>query len=115
MKPQSAKNKGRILQKWVRDKIRSVFDLEDADVTSRSMGASGTDVLLSPKAKEKIPASIECKNQQSLNLWKSWDQAVINVDPGTFPLLIVKRNNTIPLAILSAELLFELISEAGKT
>ena len=111
MRSQSAKAKGRKLQQWTRDQIRKVFNLADDDVTSRSMGASGTDVLLSPKAKEFIPASIECKNQQSLNVWKSWEQAVMNVQPGTFPLLIIKRNNTIPLAVISAELLLNMMAE----
>lgn len=89
-----------------------MFNLHDDDVTSRSMGAPGTDILLSPKAVESIPASIECKNQQNINVWKSWEQTVMNTAPGTFPLLIIKRNNTIPLAVISAELLFNMIAKA---
>ena len=34
------------------------------------MGESGEDIKLSPARKE-IPYSFECKNQESINIWKS--------------------------------------------
>lgn len=102
------------MQQWVRDKIRQAFNLQDDDVTSRSMGASGTDVLLSPAAREAFPFSVECKNQQSLNVWKSWEQAILNVDKDCYPLLIIKRNNITPLAVLDASLLFAILEQVHK-
>jgi len=66
------------------------------------MGASGEDVLLSPKARAIFPYSVECKNQERLNLWKAWEQAEANAGSHE-PLLIVKRNQRKPLAVMDAE------------
>jgi hypothetical protein len=73
---QSRKAKGRRLQQHVRDRVLETFEqLEDGDVRSTSMGASGVDVLLSPLAQKLFPFAVECKNQERLNLWESLDQA----------------------------------------
>jgi len=62
IKTQSAKNKGRRLQQHLRDRIYYYFPwLTEGDVESRSMGASGTDLVLSPLARRTIPISFECK------------------------------------------------------
>ena len=49
MKPQSAKQKGRKLQQWVRDKLIELLDIHPENVKSTSMGAGGEDVILSKK------------------------------------------------------------------
>ena len=41
MKPQSAKQKGRKLQQWVRDKLIELLDIHPENVRSTSMGAGG--------------------------------------------------------------------------
>lgn len=102
MRPQSAKNKGRKLQQWVRDKIVEAFSLHPEDVRSTSMGAGGEDVLLSPRARERFPYSIECKNTERLNLWQAWEQASSNSGDHQ-PLVIIKRNRSKPLAVVDAE------------
>ena len=108
MKTQSAKAKGRNLQKWVRDKLLEIFDLQKDDVRSTSMGAGGEDVLLSPKARIQIPHSIECKNVESINVWKSYDQATGN--SGEYePLLVIKKNRRKPLVVVDAEFYLELL------
>ena len=73
MKTRSAKNKGKRLQNDVRDLILETFkQLEEDDVRSTTMGDSGEDVLLSPVAARKLfPFSVECKNQEKLNIWSS--------------------------------------------
>jgi hypothetical protein len=92
---QSRKARGRNLQKYVRDKLYAVFpSLEEGDVESTSMGASGVDLKLSPKARKMFPYAIECKNQESLNVWASFKQAEANVTKDTAPLLVFKRNRT---------------------
>lgn len=112
MKPQSAKSKGRNLQKLVRDKIYATFkELSEGDVESRSMGAAGTDLLLSPLAKKYFPFSVECKNQESLNFWASFKQAEENLLKDTMPLLIAKRNRSDVLAVLKFDDLMKLIKK----
>ena len=104
MKTQSGKAKGRRLQQWIMYQILDRFTgLKEDDVTSRSMGAGGEDVLLSPKARAKFPFSIEAKNTERLNLHKAYSQCVDNSKDLHEPLLIVKKNHSKPLAVVDAE------------
>lgn len=104
MKTQSAKAKGRNLQKWVRDKILGVFpQLEPDDVKSTSMGASGEDVQLSPAARRLFPFSVECKSHKSFAIYSHYEQATTNCPEGNQPLLIIKGNNKKPLAVVDAD------------
>ena len=112
MKTRSAKNKGKRLQNNVRDLILEKFtQLEPDDVRSTTMGDSGEDVLLSPFARRLFPFSIECKNQEKLNIWSSLEQAENNSGSHT-PLLIFKRNRTKTYAVLEFDKLLELLDES---
>ena len=56
IKPASAKQKGRLMQQWVRDKILYWNpELRPDDVRSTSMGSGGEDIQLSTKAREMFP------------------------------------------------------------
>ena len=102
MKTQSAKAKGRRFQQWVRDQLIEHLNVHPEDIESRSMGAGGEDLIMARAAREKFPYSIECKNQESVNIWKSYAQAKGNA--GEYePLVVLKRNNTKPLVLLDAE------------
>ena len=102
MKTQSAKAKGRKLQQWVRTQLIEQLDVHPEDIESRSMGAGGEDLIMARAAREKFPYSIECKNQESVNLWKSYEQAQEN-SKDYEPVVILKRNNTKPLVLVDAE------------
>ena len=79
MKTQSAKAKGRRLQKEIKELILEKFSsLEEDDVRSTSMGASGEDILLSPAARKLFPFSVECKAHEKLNIWSAIEQAEEN-------------------------------------
>ena len=107
MKTQSAKAKGRRFQQWVRDKLIEVLSIHPEDIESRSMGAGGEDLIMSRSAREKFPYSIECKNQESLNIWKSYEQAQQN--SGNYePIVVIKRNNVKPLVLVDADYFIEL-------
>ena len=94
MKSRSAKNKGKRLQNNVRDLILEKFQqLEEDDVRSITMGDSGEDILLSPAARKLFPFSVECKNQEKLNIWSSLEQAEQNAGEH-IPLLVFKRNRS---------------------
>lgn len=109
MKPQSAKAKGRNLQKRVRDAILENFtSLTDRDVRSTSMGAAGVDILLSELATSKFPYSVECKSRARMALYDLWMDTTDNVAPNTYPLLVVKQNHSEPLAVISLEHFMEL-------
>ena len=102
MKTQSAKAKGRRLQQWFRDLLIEKFDIHPEDIESRSMGAGGEDLIMARAAREKFPYSIECKNQESVNLWKSYEQAQEN-SKDYEPVVVLKRNNSKPLVLVDAE------------
>ena len=111
MKPRSAKNKGKRLQNNVRDLILEKFNqLEPDDVRSITMGDSGEDILLSPAARKLFPFSVECKNQEKLNIWKSLEQSETNCGNHT-PMVIFKRNRTKTYVALEFDKLLELLNE----
>ena len=107
MRTQSKKAKGRRLQQWVRDLLIEKLEVHPEDIESRSMGAGGEDLIMSRSAREKFPYSIECKNQESLNIWKSYEQAQQN--SGNYePIGVLKRNNIKPLVLVDADYFIEL-------
>tara|TARA_B100001245_G_scaffold233170_1_gene216539 strand:- start:456 stop:788 length:333 start_codon:yes stop_codon:yes gene_type:complete len=109
MKTRSAKNKGKRLQNSVRDILLETFDtLEPDDIKSAIMGDSGEDIQLSPAARKLIPYSIECKNQEKLNIWSALEQAEGNKGVSK-PVLIFKRNRSKTYAVLELEDFVDLI------
>ena len=102
MKTQSAKAKGRRLQQWVRDLLIEKLNIHPEDIESRSMGAGGEDLIMARAAREKFPYSVECKNQEKINLWESYNQAQQN-SKNHEPVVILKRNNSKPLILVDAE------------
>ena len=102
MKTQSAKAKGRRLQQWFRDLLIEKLDIHPEDIESRAMGAGGEDLIMARAARQRFPYSIECKNQESINVWKSYEQAQEN-SKDYEPVVVLKRNNTKPLVLVDAE------------
>ena len=102
MKTQSAKAKGRRLQQWFRDLLIEKLNIHPEDIESRSMGAGGEDLIMARAAREKFPYSVECKNQENINLWESYNQAKQN-SKNHEPVVILKRNNSKPLILVDAE------------
>ena len=102
MKTQSAKAKGRRLQQWFRDLLIEKLDIHPEDIESRSMGAGGEDLIMARAARQRFPYSIECKNQESINVLKSYEQAQEN-SKDYEPVVVLKRNNSKPLVLVDAE------------
>lgn len=108
MKPQSAKAKGRSLQKWVVEKLLENFpQLTEKDIRSTSMGAQGEDVKLSEAAFKVFPFYVECKSRAALSLYSFYEQA----DTKDEVLVVVKANRKKPLVILDAEVFIRIIKE----
>ena len=104
MKTSSGKAKGRRLQNKIRDLLLEHFSdkLEPDDIKVAIMGESGEDIKLSPAARKLIPYSFECKNQESVNIWKAYEQAEEN--SGDYePIVVLKRNKTKPLVLIDAD------------
>ena len=110
MKTQSAKAKGRKLQQWFRDRLIDVLEIHEEDIESRSMGAGGEDLIMARAAREKFPYSVECKNQEKINIWESYKLADMNSKVYE-PVVVLKRNNHKPLVLVDAEYFVNLHKE----
>ena len=102
MKTQSAKSKGRRLQQWTRDTLVETLKIHPEDIESRGMGGPGEDLIMSRAARDAFPYSVECKNQEKLNIWSAYSQASEN-SKGYTPIVVLKRNNVKPLVLVDAE------------
>jgi len=108
MKIQSAKNKGRMLQNHVRQRILETFStLHPDDVRSTSMGKGGEDVQLSYAARLLFPYTVECKSRKAIAIYKDYDQASGH-NPAWEPLLVIKQNGRAPLAVVQLDHFMEL-------
>ena len=107
MKTQSAKAKGRNLQKWTRDQLIKELKIHVEDIESRPMGSSGEDLIMARAARKNFPYSVECKNQERVNVWSSYKQAEKNC--GKYePLVVIKKNRHKPLVVIDAEYFIKL-------
>lgn len=62
-----AKNKGRLGQQEIRDRLLEEFpEFEPDDIKSTVMGDTGADIQLSPAARKKINLAVEVKRRKSL-------------------------------------------------
>ena len=68
MKTSSAKAKGRKLQQWFANVMIEILCLDKEDLESRPMGSQGEDIIMGKQSRNKFPYSIECKNQEAVNV-----------------------------------------------
>lgn len=109
------KAKGRSLQNWVAEQIRELTGLPKTDVAPAVMGESGMDIKLSQAARKIFGFSVECKNQEKLNIWQSLEQAEkCGKSENLKPLLVFKRSTSSRYAVLKAEDFFSLIKELNE-
>jgi hypothetical protein len=66
------------------------------------MGAGGEDVLLSPRAREAFPVSIECKSRDKIAVYGYYEQAVENAKGRGEPVVFIKQNRSKPLVVVDA-------------
>lgn len=96
----SRKAKGRNLQMKVcslfSEKMDIPYDQSDDEclIHSREMGQHGTDIILRGEAGKRFPFSIECKNQEKLNLNSAILQAKENLGKDKEWIVIHKKNGT---------------------
>lgn len=115
MKPQSAKAKGRSLQKWACEKISELTGYKcgkDKPIESRPSSQSGTDVRLEDQVLKIFPFSVECKFQERWRIPQWIEQAKANKIEGTNWLLICKQSRKPPIVVLEAEAFFDILKKA---
>lgn len=117
MKSRSRKNKGKRLQNWVCERLSQLLGIpwgKDCLIASREMGQTDVDIRLIGRAKELLPFSIECKNQESWSLPKFIEQAKANEEPGRNWLLVLSKNNFKPIVVMDSETFFKLMEKIIK-
>ena len=110
MKTSSAKAKGRNLQKWVVAQLVEHLGANPEDIESRPMGSQGEDIILGNQSRQIFPYSVECKNQEKVNVWEAYAQAEQNCK-GYEPVVVIKRNRQKPLVLVDAEHFVELCNK----
>jgi hypothetical protein len=79
------------------------------------MGAAGEDILFSQKAGDELGISVECKSRESMAVYAFYSQAADNCPEGREPVVIVKQNNSTPLAVVDAEYYIKLLKGTNAT
>ena len=87
--------------------------MDPEDIESRPMGSSGEDLIMGVQTKKIFPYSIECKNQEAVNVWKAYEQCSSNTSKKVESLVIIKRNKSKPLALVDAEYFINLHKDAN--
>lgn len=76
------------------------------------MGVTGEDIQLSPAARKVFPYQVEAKNKATSQVHTYYDQARTH---GKYePLVIVKKDRDIPLAIVSLDHFLKLVQKKEK-
>ena len=78
------------------------------------MGAGGEDILFSKQAGDELGISVECKSRESMAVYAFYAQAADNCPEGRQPVVIVKQNNSTPLAVIDAEYFVTLLKGVNK-
>lgn len=111
----AAKQKGRLGQNEIRDKILEVFpELEPDDVKSTTMGDGGEDIQLSPAARKKMPITIEVKRRKSgMKMQYDWIEQAKRHGKGE-PVLFFRADRKDWITMVSLEHYMELLREWKK-
>lgn len=106
----AAKQKGRLGQNEIRDKILETFpELEPDDVKSTTMGDGGEDIQLSPAARKKMPISIEVKRRKSgMKIQYDWIEQAKRHGKGE-PVLFFRADRKEWIVMVSLEHYMELL------
>lgn len=111
----AAKQKGRLGQNEIRDKILEVFpELEPDDVKSTTMGDGGEDIQLSPAARRKMPITVEVKRRKSgMKMQYDWIEQAKRHGKGE-PVLFFRADRKDWITMVSLEHYMELLREWKK-
>ena len=112
------KDKGALFQQEVVDKLLEVRKgFTSQDVRSCPMSVHGEDIILSPKARQVLPITVECKAQKRHSACATWKQAhrqakelCLSVQPK--PVAFIKVDGEVPLVVMRAEYALALLAAA---
>jgi hypothetical protein len=113
MRTASCKAKGRRLAQLVKQRLVEVLGIPPADIFVTSSSVTGEDIGLSPLARATFPFTVECKNQEKLNVWEALKQAEGHTLKSPYtPLVIFSRNHSKTYAVVEFDALLKLVKDA---
>lgn len=115
MKTKSAKAKGRRACAEVKELLLAhAPELSEQDIFIPATSQPGEDIRLSEKAVKIFPFLFEVKNQESIQIWQAYKQALSQKEKSSIekaPIVFFKRNRSDILVCLSAKDFLKLITE----
>lgn len=109
-----AKNKGRLGQQEIRDRLLEEFpEFEPDDIKSTVMGDTGADIQLSPAARKKINLAVEVKRRKSLGktFYEYLDQARGHVKNGEDPVVFFRADRKEWLVMIDLDFFMKLLKK----
>lgn len=111
MKIRSAKNKGKLFEKEIADKIKECFSLTVDDIRVTVGSETGADIKLSAKAKSVFPFSLELKRRASFKGIYDFYKQASNHYKELIPAVIIRQDRSEPLIILDLDNFLTLINK----
>ena len=109
-----AKNKGRLGQQEIRDRLLEEFpEFEPDDIKSTVMGDTGADIQLSPAARKKINLAVEVKRRKSLGktFYEYLEQARGHVKNGEDPVVFFRADRKEWLVLTDIDFFMKLLKK----
>jgi hypothetical protein len=105
------KQKGREFENEIVAKLLAAFpSLSPHDLTARSMGDPGIDIILSAAAREVLPFAFELKRVEKLNMNRALEQAEANAaKEGLHACLISRQSRKPAYATVRLDVLIRLL------
>lgn len=104
MRTGSCKAKGRRCAVEVKELLEKYApDLRPGDLVVTPSGVTGPDLLLSPAARELYPFTVECKNQEAIQIWAALKQAESHAADDEVGVLFFRRNRSKLYVAMDAE------------
>ena len=110
-----AKQKGRLGQQEIRDRLLSEFpEFEPDDIKSTTMGDTGADIQLSPAARKKINLAIEVKRRKAVGktFYDYMDQAKHHAKNGENPVVFFRADRKPWLVMIDLDFFMELVKKS---
>jgi hypothetical protein len=109
-----AKNKGRLGQQEIRDRLLEEFpEFEPDDIKSTVMGDTGADIQLSPAARKKINLAVEVKRRKSLGktFYEYLEQARGHVKNAEDPVVFFRADRKEWLVLIDLDFFMKLLKK----
>lgn len=110
MKHRSAKNKGKLFEREIADKIKECFSLTSDDIRVTIGSETGADIKLSAKAKSVFPFSLELKRRASFKTIYDFYLQASKHYPELIPAVVIRQDRSEPLIIMNLDHFLTLVN-----